>query len=155
MNMGRFRFGFFSIGMVWLLVSFWPIQASVTGKISLQSTAEVAATTVEADTIPAAPALSVKEDWFATLYYKDTLIPPPFMGMGASWVDSVYASLSMEEKIGQLLMVAAYSNKNEQHYREIDRFVSEYKVGDSSLCRVRPTCRHASTIATRPRPGCR
>ncbi len=29
------------------------------------------------------------------------------------WVDSIYNSLSFEEKVGQLFMIAAYSNKKE------------------------------------------
>jgi beta-N-acetylhexosaminidase len=45
------------------------------------------------------------------------------------WVDSVLLSLSQEEKIGQLFMVAAYSNKNEDHYSEIDKLVKEYNIG--------------------------
>ncbi|WP_130733648.1 glycoside hydrolase family 3 N-terminal domain-containing protein [Flavobacterium sp. J27] len=45
------------------------------------------------------------------------------------WVDSIYNQLSFEEKVGQLFMVAAYSNKNESHYKEIDELVEKYKVG--------------------------
>ena len=32
------------------------------------------------------------------------------------WVDSVFQSLSLEERIGQLFMVAAYSNKENNHF---------------------------------------
>ncbi|MHA6247062.1 glycoside hydrolase family 3 N-terminal domain-containing protein [Pontibacter sp. CAU 1760] len=45
------------------------------------------------------------------------------------WVDSVMATLSPDQRIGQLFMVAAYSNKNEKHFREIDTLVSRYGVG--------------------------
>ncbi|MCS6832684.1 MAG: hypothetical protein NZ521_03840, partial [Flammeovirgaceae bacterium] len=45
------------------------------------------------------------------------------------WVDSVFAKLSLEERIGQLYMVAAYSNKDEQHYQEIERLVKEQGIG--------------------------
>lgn len=45
------------------------------------------------------------------------------------WVDSVLARMSLDEKIGQLFMVAAYSNKDEKHYKEIDRLVKEYHIG--------------------------
>src|SRR6218665_1609422 len=37
------------------------------------------------------------------------------------WVDSVYNSLSLEEKIGQLFMVAAYSNKDSAHIKSLDK----------------------------------
>ncbi|MCZ8329797.1 MAG: serine hydrolase [Flavobacterium sp.] len=45
------------------------------------------------------------------------------------WVDSIYNQLSFEEKVGQLFMVAAYSNKDAAHIAEIEKLVSEYKVG--------------------------
>lgn len=45
------------------------------------------------------------------------------------WVDSVYNQLSFDEKLGQLFMVAAYSNKNETHYKQIDKLVDDYKIG--------------------------
>jgi beta-N-acetylhexosaminidase len=45
------------------------------------------------------------------------------------WVDSIYNKLTFEEKVGQLFMVAAYSNKDAAHIAEIDKLVSEYKVG--------------------------
>ncbi|KOS05370.1 beta-N-acetylglucosaminidase [Flavobacterium akiainvivens] len=46
-----------------------------------------------------------------------------------SWTDSVYNSLSFDERVGQLFMVAAYSNKDSAHVRGVDKLVSEYKVG--------------------------
>ena len=45
------------------------------------------------------------------------------------WVDSVYSTLSFEEKIGQLFMVAAYSNKDTVHFNAIDKLVQNYKIG--------------------------
>ncbi len=45
------------------------------------------------------------------------------------WVDSVFATLSPQERIGQLFMVAAYSNRDETHYQEIDQLITEYGVG--------------------------
>ncbi len=45
------------------------------------------------------------------------------------WVDSVYNKMTFEEKVGQLFMIAAYSNKNEKHYNEIDQLVEKYNVG--------------------------
>ncbi|MFL5729988.1 MAG: glycoside hydrolase family 3 N-terminal domain-containing protein [Cytophagaceae bacterium] len=45
------------------------------------------------------------------------------------WADSVLGSLSQDEKIGQLFMVAAYSNKTEDHYKEIDQLVSQHHIG--------------------------
>ena len=45
------------------------------------------------------------------------------------WVDSVYNRLSLDEKLGQLFMVAAYSNKDEKHFTELDKLIKEYKIG--------------------------
>lgn len=45
------------------------------------------------------------------------------------WVDSVMASLTIREKIGQLFMVAAYSNKNEAHQQDIETLIKNYNIG--------------------------
>ncbi len=48
------------------------------------------------------------------------------------WADSVLQSLSTEEKIAQLLMVRAYSNKSETHFKEISGLIKKYNIG--GLC---------------------
>jgi beta-N-acetylhexosaminidase len=45
------------------------------------------------------------------------------------WVDSVFNSMTEQERIGQLFMVAAYSNRDETHYTEIERLIQEYHIG--------------------------
>lgn len=45
------------------------------------------------------------------------------------WVDSIYNQMSFTEKVGQLFMVAAYSNKDATHIAEVEKLVSENKVG--------------------------
>lgn len=45
------------------------------------------------------------------------------------WVDSVFETMTFEQKVGQLFMVAAYSNKTEDHYRKIDSLIAVYHVG--------------------------
>src|SRR5690625_3762767 len=47
----------------------------------------------------------------------------------AAWVDSVYKSLSLEEKIGQLFMVAAYSAGNNMNYNKVKNLAEEGKIG--------------------------
>lgn len=47
----------------------------------------------------------------------------------SSWTDSVVNTLSLEEKIGQLIMVAAYSNRGEDHKNEILKLIGEQKIG--------------------------
>ncbi|MFN3754055.1 glycoside hydrolase family 3 N-terminal domain-containing protein [Flavobacterium sp.] len=45
------------------------------------------------------------------------------------WVDSIYNQFTLQEKIGQLFMVAAYSNKDAAHVSEIEKLVRDYKIG--------------------------
>ncbi len=54
---------------------------------------------------------------------------PAFVKIKSAWVDSVYNSLSDEEKIAQLFMVAAYSNKDTNHVNEITELIKKYKIG--------------------------
>lgn len=45
------------------------------------------------------------------------------------WVDSLMNQMTIEEKIGQLFMVAAYSNKGEAHKEFITELIEQYHVG--------------------------
>jgi beta-glucosidase-like glycosyl hydrolase/CubicO group peptidase (beta-lactamase class C family) len=56
-------------------------------------------------------------------------IQPPFLGIETRWVDSVYNSLSPDERLAQLFMVAAWSNKDMKHVRQIDSLVTKYNIG--------------------------
>ncbi|NUM50803.1 MAG: serine hydrolase [Flavobacteriales bacterium] len=56
------------------------------------------------------------------------LLPPTLQSEG-KWADSVLSTLSLEEKIAQMIMVAAWSNKDEKHAIEIDSLVEKYKIG--------------------------
>ncbi|MFO8234862.1 MAG: glycoside hydrolase family 3 N-terminal domain-containing protein [Bacteroidales bacterium] len=47
----------------------------------------------------------------------------------ASWVDSVYKKMTLDEKIGQLFMVAAYSNKGPEHTQDILKLIRKYNIG--------------------------
>ena len=48
---------------------------------------------------------------------------------GNKWVDSVYNAMTLEEKFGQLFMVATYSNKDTVHFKGIDKLIQESKIG--------------------------
>jgi beta-N-acetylhexosaminidase len=48
---------------------------------------------------------------------------------GQQWVDSVFQTLTPEQKIGQFFMVAAFSNRHEGHYQYIDHLVETYHIG--------------------------
>lgn len=45
------------------------------------------------------------------------------------WVDSIYNQMTFEDKVGQLFMVAAYSNKDSVHTNAIKKLVRDYKIG--------------------------
>ncbi|QMU63782.1 MAG: serine hydrolase [Flavobacteriaceae bacterium] len=46
------------------------------------------------------------------------------------WVDSIMNEMTIEEKIGQLFMVQAYSNKDEEHENFIKEMITKYHVGN-------------------------
>ena len=45
------------------------------------------------------------------------------------WVDSIYSKMSLQEKIGQLFMISAYSNKDSVHAHSVEKLIQDYKVG--------------------------
>ncbi len=59
-------------------------------------------------------------------------IDPPFLDSANAWVDSVYTSLSGDERIAQLFMVRAYSNKDQEHVESILKLIEKYNIG--GLC---------------------
>jgi beta-glucosidase-like glycosyl hydrolase/CubicO group peptidase (beta-lactamase class C family) len=49
--------------------------------------------------------------------------------MHSHWVDSVMGKLTEDDRIAQLIMVAAYSNRGAGHEREILRLIHDHKIG--------------------------
>lgn len=54
---------------------------------------------------------------------------PPFYLKNTVWADSVFKTLSPDERIAQLFMVAAYSNKDKNHFDDIKELIDKYKIG--------------------------
>lgn len=55
---------------------------------------------------------------------------PEFYSHGKdAWVDSVFRSLTPDQRLAQLFMVAAYSNKDAKHVAQLDTLVSRYGIG--------------------------
>lgn len=52
-----------------------------------------------------------------------------FLTDSTSWADSVLLTLSEEERIAQLFVVAAYSNQGDAHKQQITDLIEYYKVG--------------------------
>ncbi len=55
--------------------------------------------------------------------------PPFYQYLNNAWVDSVLKSMTVDEKIGQLFMIAAYSNKDKSHTDNIAYTIKKYHVG--------------------------
>ncbi|MCB9197543.1 MAG: serine hydrolase [Flavobacteriales bacterium] len=55
------------------------------------------------------------------------------------WADSVMQTMSLEEKIGQLFMVAAYSNRDEAHQQEITSLIEQQHIGGLIFFQGSPT----------------
>jgi beta-glucosidase-like glycosyl hydrolase len=49
-----------------------------------------------------------------------------------AWVDSVFKSLSKEEKIAQLMVIRAHSNLGPEHVEQVTELITKYNVG--ALC---------------------
>lgn len=61
---------------------------------------------------------------------KPTMIEKaPFNSMATPWADSVFQTLSLDEKIGQLFSIAAYSNKGAAHKKEILNLIEQHHIG--------------------------
>jgi beta-glucosidase-like glycosyl hydrolase/CubicO group peptidase (beta-lactamase class C family) len=54
---------------------------------------------------------------------------PDFLSLQNNWVDSVFNSLTPNQRLAQLFMVAAYSNKDLKHAKEIKDLVVDYNIG--------------------------
>ncbi|NQY08354.1 MAG: serine hydrolase [Flavobacteriales bacterium] len=54
---------------------------------------------------------------------------PPFNCCTNAWADSVYNSLTDDERLGQLFMIAAYSNKDEKHVEQIKKLIKTHHLG--------------------------
>lgn len=63
------------------------------------------------------------------MHLTDKRVEPAFLQSPASWIDSIMDTLSLEEKIGQLIMVSAYSNRANRNEKEILKLIRDYKIG--------------------------
>ena len=54
---------------------------------------------------------------------------PPFLEGETPWADSVFSTLSLDDRIAQLMMVAAYSDKDAKHEKGVEDLVREKNIG--------------------------
>jgi beta-N-acetylhexosaminidase len=72
---------------------------------------------------------SLDDKGFNEPIFSSSRLLPPFLTDTAGWTDSVYNSLTIEEKIGQMMMVAAYPNKGEQDKIRVSELIKNYHIG--------------------------
>jgi beta-glucosidase-like glycosyl hydrolase/CubicO group peptidase (beta-lactamase class C family) len=72
-------------------------------------------------------------------------LPPAFLKADTTWIDSVYQTLTPRERIGQLIMVAAFSNRGAEHQAHMERLIQEYGIGGIAFFQGGPV-RQASLV---------
>lgn len=70
---------------------------------------------------------------------------PAFLQANSAWADSVLKKLTPRERIAQLIMVAAYSNKDRAHVAQINKLIKEEKIGGLIMMQGGPL-RHANLV---------
>jgi beta-glucosidase-like glycosyl hydrolase/CubicO group peptidase (beta-lactamase class C family) len=63
----------------------------------------------------------------------------PITGFNSPWVDSVIQSLTLEQRIAQLLMIEVSSNQNRTYNNRIERIIKNYGVGGLIFFKGGPT----------------
>jgi len=62
---------------------------------------------------------------------------PPYINYSSQWIDSVFNSMTLEEKVGQLFMVSVYPNNENQ--ADIDNIIKKYNIGGIIYFQGTPT----------------
>lgn len=65
----------------------------------------------------------VKAQFFPKHYTKEQMI------FAQQWVDTTYNNLNQDERLGQLFIVALYTNKGEKHIEEVSNIIKNDKIG--------------------------
>ena len=73
--------------------------------------------------------LGILSNWNTAAQYSEPVTPEFLQYENSKWVDSIMKTLSPDERIAQLIMVAAYSNRGEEHKEEILKLIREQKIG--------------------------
>lgn len=76
--------------------------------------------------------------WLCTVTLHSQEAPP------SRWVDSVFQTLSLDEKIGQLFVIRAHSDLGDDHIRSVESQIKKYHVG--GLCFFQGTPAKQATL---------
>lgn len=63
----------------------------------------------------------------------------PFEHVDKTWVDSVYNSMTLEQRIGQLFMVAAYTSPEQSNKQQVADLITNYGIGGVIFMKGNPT----------------
>ncbi|WP_027303095.1 glycoside hydrolase family 3 N-terminal domain-containing protein [Rudanella lutea] len=53
----------------------------------------------------------------------------PVDSSAEKWIDSVFTTMTPEQKVGQFFMVATFSNRHANHYQYIEHLIQNYHIG--------------------------
>jgi beta-glucosidase-like glycosyl hydrolase/CubicO group peptidase (beta-lactamase class C family) len=80
--------------------------------------------------------MGLREKGLLVIFMGLIIIRPMTFAQGYSFqadknflIDSLLNTMTVDEKIGQLLMLPVYSDKNEQYYNDIEYLISRYHIG--------------------------
>src|SRR4051812_13359174 len=62
-------------------------------------------------------------------FYLKAARAPFYSASAERWADSIMQSMSPDQRAGQLFMIAAWSNKDSVHIREIQKLISDWNIG--------------------------
>ena len=67
-----------------------------------------------------------------TLLIQHIFVYSQYSDPAKKWADSIFSTLSLEEKIAQLMIVRAHSNLGQKHVDEVTELIRKYNIG--GLC---------------------
>lgn len=54
---------------------------------------------------------------------------PDYLTRQERWADSLLATMTLDEKVGQLFMIATFSNRTENYYQQVENNIATYHLG--------------------------
>lgn len=66
-----------------------------------------------------------------TVFSSFILSPTPsqYQTLQDKWADSLLATMSVDQKVGQLFMIATFSNRTEKYYQQVENNIATYHLG--------------------------
>ena len=70
-----------------------------------------------------------RQEFLTENFFQVKETTPLFLTANDEWADSLLATLSLEERIAQMIMIPAYSNKDDNHIKEISNLIKRHHIG--------------------------